>query len=56
MHNIYQFSAFRNDLQVLNKCQLGDEASKKEGKLDSLGRFHKPLQIYFFQFVRKNII
>lgn len=32
------------DVQVLDKCQLGDEVRKKEGKLDSTGYLHLPLQ------------
>lgn len=39
-------SVVHNDIQVLNKCQLGDEASKKEGKLDSIGQLHMTLQHY----------
>ena len=34
-------------VQALNKCQLGDEVRKKEGKLDSAGYFSRFANIKF---------
>ncbi|KAH7546892.1 hypothetical protein FEM48_Zijuj01G0249000 [Ziziphus jujuba var. spinosa] len=47
-------------LQALDKCQLGDEVRKKEGKLDSIGLilqlFQKNVFLTWFQFLSCDII